>query len=50
MSKVIIAVLLLLFCLIFLLLFWIVIMSLALLVFSKKGRDRATLQPEARVD
>jgi cell division protein FtsL len=45
MSKVIIALLLLLFSLVFILLFWIVVMALALLVFSKNGKKPTALHP-----
>jgi hypothetical protein len=45
MSKVIIALLILLFSLVFLLLFWIVVMTLALFVFSKKGKKPTALHP-----
>jgi hypothetical protein len=45
MSKVIIALLILLFSLVFLLLFWIVVMTLSLLVFSKKGKKPTVLHP-----
>ena len=46
MSKVIIALLALLFVFIGFLLFWIIILSLALLIFSKKGKKRVAPHPE----
>jgi len=44
MSKVIIALLVLIGCVIFLLLIWIIFLTFALLLFSKKGKRRTPLR------
>lgn len=46
MSKVIIAFLILAFLVVFLLLFCIIVLALALLIFTRKGRKERTLRPE----
>ena len=46
MSKVIIAFLILAFLVVFLLLFCIIVLTLALLIFTRKGKKRRTLHPE----
>ena len=50
MSKVIIALLILMFSFVFLLLIWIIFLTLALLLFPKKGKKRTTLRPEIKGD
>jgi len=50
MSKVIIALLILIFSFISLLLIWIIFLTLALLLFSKKGKKETTLRPEIKGD
>ncbi|MGB7575576.1 MAG: hypothetical protein WBN53_17145 [Thermodesulfobacteriota bacterium] len=46
MSKVIIAFLILAFLVVFLLLFCIIVLTLALLIFTRKGKKGRTLRPE----
>jgi len=48
MSKVVIALLVLAFCFISLLLIWIIFLSLALLLFSKKGKNGTGLPFETK--
>jgi len=50
MSKVIIALLVLIFCFIFLLLIWIIFLTLALLLFSKKGTKKTEVRPQTEGD
>jgi hypothetical protein len=50
MSRVIIALLVLIVGFIFVLLFWIIVLTLALLLFSRKGKKGTGLHPESRGD
>jgi hypothetical protein len=50
MSKVIIALLILIFSFVLLLLIWIIFLTFALLLFSKKGKKRTALRPEIKGD
>jgi hypothetical protein len=50
MTKVIIALLILMFGFVFLLLIWIIFLSLALLLFSRKEKKGTTLRPKIKGD
>ena len=50
MPKVIIALLILMFSFIFLLFLWIIVLTVSLLVFTKKGKKGTGLHPETKGD
>jgi len=50
MSRAIIALLVLMFCFLFLLLIWIIFLTVALLLFTKKGKKGTSLRPETKGD
>ena len=50
MSKVIIALLILIFSFIFLLFLWIIVLTVSLLLFTKKGERGTGLHPETKGD